>query len=259
VRHDLAHQRQGVLVVLREVVRHAGDARVYVGAAQLLGGHFFAGGRFDQRRAAQEDGARAAHDDRLVAHGGHVSAAGGAAAHHGGYLRDAGRAHACLVEEDPSEVLAVREDLRLEREEGAAGVHEVDARKTVLLRDLLGAQVLLHRDGVVGAAFDRGVVGDDHHLASGDDADPGDDPGGRHLILVHAAGGERAQLEEGRLGIAEQPDAVSHEKLAALAVPLPGLLGAPQPHALQARVQVRHQSLVGGGVLAELRRVRADL
>ena len=47
--------------------------------------------------------------------------------------------------------------------------------------DLLGPQVLLHRDRVVGAAFDGGVVGDDHALAPGDPADAGDDAGRRHL------------------------------------------------------------------------------
>ena len=71
-----------------------------------------------------------------------------------------------LVVEDPAEVLAVGEDLVLHRQERAAGVDQVDARQPVLQRDLLRAQVLLHRHRVVGAALDRGVVGDDHALAA---------------------------------------------------------------------------------------------
>ncbi len=69
--------------------------------------------------------------------------------------------HRRLVEEDPAEVLAVGEDLVLQRQERAAGVDEVDARQPVLQRDLLRAQVLLDRHRVVGAALDGGVVGDD--------------------------------------------------------------------------------------------------
>ena len=82
-----------------------------------------------------------------------------------------------LVEEDPAEVVAVGEDLGLERQERAAGVDEVDARQPVLLGDLLRAQVLLDGEREVRAALDGRVVGDDDALAALDDADPGDDPG----------------------------------------------------------------------------------
>ena len=115
----------------------------------------------------------------LVAHRRHVGAARRARAHHHRDLRDALRAHVGLVEEDAAEVLAVGEDLVLARQEGAAGVDQVDARQAVLLRDLLRAQVLLHRHRVVGAALHRRVVGDDHAFAARDAADAGDHAGGR--------------------------------------------------------------------------------
>ena len=76
------------------------------------------------------------------------------------------RRHRRLVEEDPPEVLAVGEDVVLQRQERAAGVDQVDARQPVVERDLLRAQVLLDRHRVVGAALDGGVVGDDHALAA---------------------------------------------------------------------------------------------
>ena len=112
-------------------------------------------------------------------------------------LRDPGRRHPGLVVEDPAEVVAVREDLGLERQERAAAVDEVDARQPVLERDLLGAEVLLDRHRVVRAALDRRVVGDDHAGRALDPADAGDDPGARRLVVVQAGRGERAQLEEG--------------------------------------------------------------
>ena len=95
-----------------------------------------------------------------------------------GDLRDALGRHARLVEEDAAEVVAVGEDLGLQRQERAARVDEVDAGQAVLQRDLLRAQVLLHRHREVGAALHRGVVGDDHHFASRHAADAGHDARG---------------------------------------------------------------------------------
>ena len=128
-----------------------------------------------------------------------------------GDLRDALRRHARLIEEDAAEVLAIGKHLGLQRQERAAGIDEVDARQPVLQRDLLGAQVLLHRHRKVGAAFDGGVVGDDHHLAARHPADAGHDAGARRLVVVHV-GRRRAaeQLEEGRAGIEQAVDALAH-------------------------------------------------
>jgi hypothetical protein len=176
---------QRVGVVLGQVVGHAGDAGVHVAAAQVFGAHHLAGGGLHQRRAAQEDGALVLDDDGLVAHRRHVGAAGGARAHHHGDLRDALGRHVGLVEEDAAEVVAVGEDLVLLGQEGAAGIHQVDARQAVLLGDLLGAQVLLHRHRVVGAALHGGVVGDDHALDAADPADAGDHPGRGRVVVVH--------------------------------------------------------------------------
>ena len=83
-----------VVVVVGEVVGHAGDARVQLAAAEVLGGHDLAGRGLHQRRAAEEDRALVAHDHRLVAHRRHVRAAGGARAEHRGDLGDA-RADIC--------------------------------------------------------------------------------------------------------------------------------------------------------------------
>ena len=178
-RDDGAHDRQGVLVVLGEVVGDTGDPAVQLTAAQLLGAHDLTGGGLHQWWACQEDRALVAHDHGLVAHGGHVGATGGAGPEHGGDLRDPAGAHRRLVVEDPAEVLAVREHLVLHGQECAAGVDEVDARQAVAQRDLLRPQVLLDRHRVVRAALDRCVVRHHDALASGDPTDPGDDPRAR--------------------------------------------------------------------------------
>ncbi len=80
-------------------------------------------------------------------------------------------------------------------------IDQIDAGQPVLARDLLRAQMLLHRDRIIGAAFDRRVVGDDHAFAALDAADAGDDAGAVDVAVIHAEGGERRQLQERRAGI----------------------------------------------------------
>ena len=126
---------QRVRVVLRQIVRDAREARVHVGAAKFLGRDFFPGGRLHERRTAEEDGAGALDDDRLVRHRRHVGAARRARSHDDGNLRDALGRHPRLVVEDAAEVLAVGKDLGLERQERAAGVDEIDAGQSIVERD----------------------------------------------------------------------------------------------------------------------------
>ena len=196
-----------------------------VAAAEVLGGHDLAGRGLHQRRAAEEDRALVADDHGLVAHRGHVRAARGARAEHRRDLRDAVGAHLGLVVEDAAEVLAVGEDLVLPRQERAAGVHQVDAGQPVLARDLLRPQMLLDRDRVVRAAFDGGVVGDDHALAPGHPADAGDHARAGTLVVVHAVGGQRRDFEQRAAGVQQPVDALPRQQLAAADMALAGLCG----------------------------------
>ena len=174
-RDDRAADREGILIVLGEVVGDARDARVDVGPAELLGRHLLSRGSLHERRAAEKDRAGSPDDDGLVGHGGNVGAAGRARPHDDRNLRDALRRHARLVEEDTSEMLAIRKDLRLKRQERAAGIDEVDARQAVVERDLLRPHMFLDGDRVVRATLDGRIVRDDEHLAAGDAPDAGDD------------------------------------------------------------------------------------
>ena len=219
---DAAGERQRVRVVGRHVVGDAGLARMHVGAAQVLGRDHLAGRGLHQRRAAEEDGALPFDDDGLVAHRRHIGAAGGAGAHHHGDLRNAERGQRRLVVEDAAEVLAVGKHLGLVRQIGAAGIDQIDARQPVLARDLLGAQMLLHRHRIVGAALDGGVVADDHAFAAFDAADAGDQAGAVNGVVVHAEGGERRQLQKRRAGIEQPHHAVAGQQLAARQMTLAG-------------------------------------
>src|SRR3546814_2114351 len=78
VRHDIADDRQRMLVILGEMVDDPRPLRVQVAAAVILGADFLARRGLDQRRAGEEDRALTADDDGLVAHRGDISAARGA-------------------------------------------------------------------------------------------------------------------------------------------------------------------------------------
>ncbi len=123
-------------------------------------------------------------------------------------------------------MVAIREDFVLQRQEGAAGVDEVDAGQPVLERDLLRAQMLLHRDGIIGAALDRRVIRDDQVFVSVDPADARHETGGRRVVAIHAARGQRGDLEERAARIEECLDAVAWQELAARDVLLARALAA---------------------------------
>ena len=137
---------------------------MHVAAAQRLRIDALAGRGLHERRATEKDRALLAHDDRLVAHRGHVRAARRARTHDDGELRNAARRHLRLVVEDAAEMLAIGKHFVLARQERAARIDEIDARQRVLERDLLRAQMLLDGDRVVGAALDGRIVGDDDAL-----------------------------------------------------------------------------------------------
>ena len=248
-----------MLVVGREVVDDTGGARVHVAAAELLRGDHLARRRLHQRRAGEEDRALLAHDHGLVAHRRHVGAAGRARPHHAGDLRDRQAGHRGLVVEDPAEVVAVGEDLVLQRQVGAARVDEVDAGQVVLQRDLLRAQVLLDRHRVVGAALDGRVVRDHDDLAAVHDADAADDPGPGGVAVVELLRGQRRELEERRAGVAEALDAVAHEQLPARDVPRASALAATLPHALEPPLEVVQQLEVPAAVVAAHRASSSSL
>ena len=93
-------------------------------------------------------------------------------------------------------MFAIRENLVLQGQEGTTGVDEVNAREVVFSRDVLRAQVLLHRDRKIRAAFDSCVVGHDDDFLSLHPADAGDDSGRGCRVVIHAFGRERGQFEE---------------------------------------------------------------
>ena len=199
---------------------------MHVGAAKLFGGDDFAGRGLHQRRPAEKDRALIAHDDALVRHRRHIGAAGGARAHHDRDLGNPLRGHLRLIVEDAAKMPLVGKDLVLHRQERAAGIDHVDAGQIVLPRDILRAQMLLHRHRIIGAALDGGIVGDDDAFAARDAPDAGDDARRMHVAAIEAVGGQRRQFEKRGAGIDQEVDAVARQHFSARGMPRAGHLAA---------------------------------
>ena len=201
VADDVAHYGDGMLVIFGKMIGHSRPARVEFSATEVLRADFLARRGFHQRRAGQEDRSLLLHDDRLVRHCGDVGAARGAASHHTGNLRNAFGAHIGLVEEYPAKMVAVGKNLRLMGQVGSARIDQINARKVIGLSNFLGTQMLLHGHRIVSAAFDRGVVADDHHLPTRHAADPGDNSSRRDFAIIQVIGGKLPDLQKRGAGI----------------------------------------------------------
>ena len=63
-------------------------------------------------------------------------------------------------------MIFVRENFGLIREVAAATIDQVNTGQAVLARDLLGARLFFTGHRVIGAAFDRCVIANNHNLAA---------------------------------------------------------------------------------------------
>ncbi len=207
----------GVVVGL-VVVDGPADRGVHRGAAEVLVRDVLADRRLDQSRAGQVE-ARALGHQHGVAEDRQIRPPRDAVAHDRGDLRDAPRRQDGVVAEDPAEVVVVGEDLVLHRQEHARGVDQVDQGQAVPAGDLLGAEDLLDRHREARARLDRRVVGDDHHAAADDPADPRDHPRPRRPapLVVHLVAGPEAQLQERRAWVGQGVDPLAG-RLATLGV-----------------------------------------
>eukprot|EP00123_Amoebidium_parasiticum_P022540 comp8961_c0_seq1/m.4156 comp8961_c0_seq1/g.4156 ORF comp8961_c0_seq1/g.4156 comp8961_c0_seq1/m.4156 type:complete len:320 (+) comp8961_c0_seq1:1447-2406(+) len=232
-----------MLIALCKMVRHTALAGVQVTATQVLSTDDLTGGSTHQGGTGEENCALVADNDGLIGHGRHIGTTSSTRAHHYGNLWDAGSRHGSLVVENTTKVVPVGEHIGLVGQVGTARVHEVDAGQVVLHGHLLGPQVLLDGDWVVGASLDRGVVGYNHTLGPGDPADTGDDTTTRHIVGVELVAGHLGELEEGGVGIQQGVHSVSGQQLAPLDVPFNGLGTTTLLHGFDLVPQILNQCL----------------
>mmetsp|Transcript_43437 Transcript_43437/g.93053 ORF Transcript_43437/g.93053 Transcript_43437/m.93053 type:complete len:282 (+) Transcript_43437:1683-2528(+) len=115
-------------------------------------------------------------------------------------------------------MVLVRENLVLQRQEGAAGVDQVDAGQVVFASDLLSSQMLLHCHRQVGASLDSGIVGHEEHFSPMDEADASDDACGMGSTIIHAKGCQGRKLQEGGSSIDDSLDSFSWKHLSPAAM-----------------------------------------
>ena len=175
-------------VILRQVIGHARQARVHVSAAQVFRRNHLTCGRFDQGRTRKKNRALLFDDNRHIRHSRNISAPSRTRPHHNGDLRQAFGGHLGLIVKDSAKMVSVWEDLILIGQIGPAAIDQGDHGQMALLRDFLGAQMFFHGHRIVGTAFDRGVIANDHHVAPMHFADTGDEPSAGRRAIIHAMG-----------------------------------------------------------------------
>ena len=162
-----------------------------------------------------------------------------------------------MIEEDSPEVIAIGEDAVLHGQEGAAGIHQVDAGQAILERDFLRSKMLLDADGVVGAAFHGRVVGHDHAGLARDLADAGNETRTGNPVVVELVAGELTHFEKRRARIEERVHTVARQQLAAVNVPLAGTLVTAERLLRHQRREIRRQRAMVLGIRDECRVRRA--
>jgi hypothetical protein len=108
--------------------------------------------------------------------------------------------------------------------------------------------MLRHRDRIIGAAFHRCVVHNDHAVTPRDTADAGYDPCRRKRIVVKAKARKHGHFEELRTAVEQRLNALAWQHFAATGVPLPRGLIAAQPYFRNLVAQIRNHCFHGGAV-----------
>src|SRR5258705_10049860 len=119
-------------------------------------------------------------------------------------------------------MIAVGKYLVLVRQIGATGIDQIDAGQPVLGRDLLGPQMLLYSQWIIGPALDRGVVADDDTVTPRDPANPGQDARSRDVVLIDLMRRQGRKLEEMGARIDQPLDTLARQEFAASDMALAG-------------------------------------
>ena len=139
-----------------------------------------------------------------------------------------------------------------------ARINQVNAWQPVLASNLLGPQVLLDGDRVIGPAFDRRVITNHDTFAPGDATDPRDQSRRRRFCVVHAKRSQRGTLEKRAARIEQLINPLARQQLSTRQMTRSGGLAAAPRSDCNLLAQVTHRCLHGPPVVSELCRLRID-
>jgi hypothetical protein len=199
--------------VFGEVITHARFFAVEVGSAKLLISDDFTCSCLHERRATKEDCSTLFYHDNFVRHGRDIGTTSSAATHNNCNLGNTLSRHAGLVVKDTAEMIAIRENVLLLRQESTSAINEINAGKTILFCDFLGTEMFFHRDGVISTTFEGKVVGQNHALALVNLSDTCNDISNRDAIFKAS---QLSDLEERRPTVNQFVDAAARVQLVAI-------------------------------------------
>ena len=242
---QLAHEVEGVVLILGQVGAGAGHGIVLTRATQGLHVHVLAGHGLDDVRAGDEHVGGLIHHDDVVGQGGGVRRTAGAGAHNDRNLRDhAGGAH--VHAEDIGEH---RQRCHTLLDAGAATVVNADDGAAVLQRKLLHLHDFLAVDLREGTAVHGEILRVHGDQAAIHRAVAGDQAVAERLLRLHAEGRgavarQGVELDERAL-VQEHFDALAGGVLTTGMLLFDGCLTAGHVATLAARVKIGE--LTGGG------------
>ncbi len=249
----------GIVVGLAEVHRPA-DLRMHFRAAKLFGGNLLSDGGLHQRRTGEKQTGALGHQD-VIAHHRKIGPSGNTHSHDGGDLRNSHGAHHRVIPEDAAKIVRVGEDVFLQGQEHARGVHQIDRRDAVFDGDVLRADDFLRRHGEKRAGFYRGVVGDDHHQPVANAGQPRERPrcGCAAPFFVHFIRGINAQFKEVCFRINELGDALARRLPPFLMLRFDGLCATALANRFFFVFDFREEVNDEAGILFEIRSLAVDV
>ena len=211
---DFPREGEGMSVVFREMVGHAGHGRMHFPAAEGFGIDFLPRRGKGQLRPAEIHEALTAHDHYLIAEGGDIGPTRRARPHDDGDLRDAVAGHPDLIVKDGAELPFIGKNILLIRQERAAAIDQRDDGQAVVPGNALCPHMFLCRHAEIGPALDRRVIGDDHAVTAGNHADPRDNARTRRHVVILAKPGQLPQLKKRNAGVDQPLDPFARQHLA---------------------------------------------
>src|SRR5579885_853615 len=118
--------------------------------------------------------------------------------------------------------------------------------------------MLFDRHRVIGATLDGRVICYDDALLPLDQSYTGNNASRRSVVIIHVPGSQRAKLQEGRIGIAEELDTFARQQLVTFAMLLNGVLTSALLNLLNIGLKLIQKLLEIACVLLEFRAAAVD-
>ena len=94
-------------------------------------------------------------------------------------------------------MFTVGENFILTGQVGAAGIHEINTGQIIFCGYGLSAKMFFHRQGIITATFNRGVIGHNNAFLSANATYAGNNAGCWNRLSVNLMSGQGGEFQEG--------------------------------------------------------------